>query len=530
MSPRFEGVLFPRDQRIVGVLICSIAFCLSFFLMGRQIWAANWWLIDDHEIFLFLGARDHLPLSELFSTLLAKTEIGSWQGRFRPSYYFLRVLETCLWGSDVQLWYLTRTLCFGVFIASLWWSFARFVGFWLGAAFLVPILAMSFWPDIWARLGPAEIYGVMATGLLISGTVGMLSFQNAWARNLSVIVVTLAAIILIGSKETLIPVAAAAPAMLIFAAATKRLPISLALAAVILISAFGLTVVAITFKIISGSGTDIYANKIDASQLINAALGSKKAIYLSAGYGIGAIGLFGILRVLTKNSISAWLRSTIVLVIVLAFLSAVLVSQYVAYRMPMPTDTRYDFPAMLFLPMAFVSLAWYVLDQLRDIFGTRLSNYFSLVMTVGLVGYYLPTIIGFASSPLPQAVNENIRRTNAFFSTVQALTAAAKQAPQEPVILEAFGSGAYEPTYSMQIYLRALGADNPISVRLIPDARSQGVLYDGLERTLRFLEDQGGGLFEPLSKSLEIANRGCISVGLDGPTSPGCGKGFEIKW
>jgi hypothetical protein len=71
-------------------------------------------MIDDHEIFNFLGPRLHLPLTEIWSTLVAKTEVGSLQGLFRPGYYVFKLIETSLWGDNVHLWYLARTIGFAV--------------------------------------------------------------------------------------------------------------------------------------------------------------------------------------------------------------------------------------------------------------------------------------------------------------------------------------------------------------------------------------------------------------------------------
>jgi hypothetical protein len=223
----------------------------------------------------------------------------------------------------------------------------------------------------------------------------------------------------------------------------------------------------------------------------------------------------------TGKSLAGWWKPTALIFALLAFMSAILISQYLAYRTSIPTHTRYDFPAMLFRPFVGVLLAWYCLNQTREYFGSRKSEY----------GYYLPSIIHFGSSPLMRAANENVRRTHEFFSTVEAIVSSAKQNPSDPVLLEAYGAGAYEPIFSMQQFLSSLGVKNPISIRFYPDAKSMGVLYDGLERTLRGLQDKGDNDFQALSTSLDSANdRHCISVGMDGPASSTCASDFEIKW
>lgn len=530
MTSKLDTILFPKGRVALG-LIAVLTLSITIYVMGRQIWGANWWLIDDHEIFMFLGDRNHLPFSELFSTMLAKTEVGTWQGRYRPVYYFLRILETCLWGNNVHLWYLTLAVTMAIFIGALWWALSRFLPFWLSLAALIPVITLYFWSDIWTRLGPCEIYGAPAMSLMIAGIVGLLSFDKSWQRTVSAIVITASAIVLIGSKETFLPMAAAAPVALIFAAATKRLSALAAIVLVALIGISGIIVVAVVYKELAAAGTDIYANKIDESLLQNAvrsSLADLRPVFL--GYLAAAL-VSAIAARSTRKSLAGWWKPTALIFALLAFMSAILISQYLAYRTSIPTHTRYDFPAMLFRPFVGVLLAWYCLNQTREYFGSRKSEYASVVLAILVIGYYLPSIIHFGSSPLMRAANENVRRTHEFFSTVEAIVSSAKQNPSDPVLLEAYGAGAYEPIFSMQQFLSSLGVKNPISIRLYPDAKSMGVLYDGLEATLRALQDKGSNDFQILSKSLETGAGGrCISIGMDGPAVATCAANFEIKW
>src|ERR1700716_749054 len=149
-----ERCLFPRNQLVNFIIIACLSSAFSFLLMGRQIYQANWGLIDDHVVFYFLGSDLHLPLSEIWSTLLAKTEVGTFEGRFRPAYYLFTLTETWLWGANVHLWYLTRTIAFAVFLSSIWWIMRRFGGGWLSGALTASIALLPLWADVWSRLGP----------------------------------------------------------------------------------------------------------------------------------------------------------------------------------------------------------------------------------------------------------------------------------------------------------------------------------------------------------------------------------------
>jgi hypothetical protein len=102
---RLERCRFPRGELLNFLVIACLSGALSFLLIGRQVYQANWGLIDDHEIFYFPGPDLHLPLTDVWNTLLAKTEVGSLQGHFRPGYYAVKLIEASLWGGNVHLWY-----------------------------------------------------------------------------------------------------------------------------------------------------------------------------------------------------------------------------------------------------------------------------------------------------------------------------------------------------------------------------------------------------------------------------------------
>src|SRR5229473_2323515 len=114
-----ERRLFVNNDIFAFIVIASLSSVIAFLLTGKQIYQANWGLIDDHEIFNFLGSDFYLPLSDIWHTLLTKTEVVSQQGRFRPGYYVFKLTETSLWGANIHLWYLVRTIGFAVFLSSI---------------------------------------------------------------------------------------------------------------------------------------------------------------------------------------------------------------------------------------------------------------------------------------------------------------------------------------------------------------------------------------------------------------------------
>jgi hypothetical protein len=237
---RFERYLFPRGELLNFFIIVCLSGAISFLLTGRQIYQANWGLIDDHEVFTFLGPRLHLPLGDIWDTLLGKTEVGTLQGRFRPSYYFLRVTETSLWGANVHLWYLGHTIGFAIFLSSIWWFLRRFVGGWLSGALTAYISLLPLWADVWSRLGPSEIYGATCVGLMVYAAYFTLFSDAPRARIASAIALTLATVALVGLKETFIPLAGGTAAVFLLAFLRKNLsPLVIGLLALVVLGCLG---------------------------------------------------------------------------------------------------------------------------------------------------------------------------------------------------------------------------------------------------------------------------------------------------
>lgn len=129
---------------------------------------------------------------------------------------------------------------------------------------------------------------------------------------------------------------------------------------------------------------------------------------------------------------------------------------------------------------------------------------------------------------LAVAVEANIEITNSFYSELQLARDAAQKSPDSPIILEAYGPGAYEAVFSLSVYLQTLGARNRISVRLHPDEISYGKLYDGLQGTLSNMEKAGTRVLAPLRDSLAGHLQGCVSIGINGVPDAAC-SGFRVK-
>ena len=527
---RIEARLFPRSNALNLLMIACLSGALSFLLIGRQVYLANWGMIDDHEIYYFLGPGLHLPLSEIWSTLLAKTEVGSLQGRFRPGYYALKLIETSLWGTNVHLWYCARTIGFAIFLSSIWWFMRRFVGIWLGGVLTVCISLLPLWAGVWSRLGTSEAYGAACIGIALFAAYFLFFSEASRTRNVSAIVLALATVALIGMKETFVPLAGGSAAALILAGVARRISWFVVVVLALVISAALGGIIAVVTRQLDASGADIYVKPIEFWPVL--AIGGKGlllAIRRTWWICAAPILFFAVARKMSPRRPAGWIAATGMAIAAYGFLVAMYAVQCAMYRSDFPLHSRYDFPAMLLIPSSLCVSACYIFYMARRFLSERTADYAQLA-AAALVFLGVASGLGRPDNgkALAAAVRTNIETTNSFYNELQLALGAAKKAPDSPIILEAYGPGAYEPVFSLSIYLPALGARNRISVRLHPEEKSQGKLYDGLQQELADLEKAGTGAFTPLRDSLGSLPQGCVSIGINGVPDAAC-AGFQVK-
>jgi hypothetical protein len=524
-----ERCVFPRGELLNFLIIAGLSSAVSFWLIGRQIYQANWGMIDDHEIFRFLGPGLHLSPSEIWSTLLAQTEVGTLAGRFRPAYYTIKMIETSLLGANVHLWYLANTIGFAVFLASIWWFMRRFVGIWLSGVLTAYISLLPLWAGIWSRLGPSEIDGAVCIGIMLFATYFVFFSETARTRNLSAITLTLATIALIGLKETFIPIAGGSAAVLVLAGVRKKLvPLVIVILMLVIIASLA-GIVMVVRKQVLASGADYYAKSIETWPVLGfAGRGFAVAVRRTWWLNVAPVVFFGVSDVISRKPLKGWAIASGITFGAYGFLVATYAAQCALYRSEFPLNSRYDFPAMLLVPLSFCVSICYVFYMTRPLFSERTTNRAQLATAALLVLCLALSSTRLDSGrSLAAAVQANIETTDAFYGELQLALRAAAKSSESPIILEAYGAGAYEPVFSLSTYLSALGARNSISVRLHPDATSQGKLYDGLQQTLYALQEAGADGITPLRDSAALP-QGCVSIGINGSPDAGC-TGFQVN-
>jgi hypothetical protein len=516
-----ERLLFPQGRLHGFLAVVIISGIFSLLLTGTQILRANWGMIDDHEIFKFLGPDLKLPATEIWNTLLTKTEVGQLQGRFRPSFYFVTLVQAWLFGPDVHLWYIRNSVCFALFLSGFWWTLSRHVVAWLGGAITAWIALLPLWAGIWSRLGPSEIWGAALLGILLFAADAILFSASPWVRRLAAIVLALVALVLAEFKETFLPLAAGGAGFVLVLAGLRRQLSWWLIGPVAFVVLIGVSAIAfVVSKELGSAGVDYYGKTVGSgTTILHAVVGVFDALLRTWWVWVLPIVFMQLLNVLPRRPWVEWISESRLAFAGYAFLILMYAAQCGLYRMSFPHNTRYDFPAMLLVPLTCCILVCEAVRRLRQRFPDRIVNYAQLTVAVFLIFGLVNAHLG-RPPDLAQAVKRNIDTTTAFFSELQGAVRAAREAPDRPVILDAYGPIALEGVYSVRTYLRAYGVQNPIALRYHPNDAVKDSFSANLQNHLSELASKGDAVLVPLDSALQ--SRQCVSVGLYGPPDTAC--------
>ena len=201
-----------RKEWPLALVLAAILFMLL------PMFQANFTVTDDHEIVSFFGPDHRVTFSEFFD--LVRSRAFETNGRFRPGYYVLRIVETTLLGYNPVLWHANR-----VFLAFV----CAFALYRLIRVALPPICAavitFLFFSgpqnEIWVNLGAGETYGIVLvlSGLALAATA-IERGERGVSFSLGLLLVALAGFV----KESFIPMFPAS-VVFIFGVLPRFLPL-----------------------------------------------------------------------------------------------------------------------------------------------------------------------------------------------------------------------------------------------------------------------------------------------------------------
>ena len=472
---------------MIGVLSLAVAY----YLWGKNL-AAQWGILDDHDIFALFGDDLKVRPSEIPSALrgaLTFELTGYYRGRF--SACFLRTMEAALWGPSPFRWYLSRLLQFAVFFALLWRVLGKFIPSALAFLFCLYVFTDRYWGDVWSRLGPCESYA--AVGLALYS----LSFYNLWQRifadrprTADWLLFTAGGMIAAGSKENFTFLLL--PTLLLAAVAYQKKVLSPGHA---VIAGLG---VAYTVSIV------IWALHVAATR----AMPSHFLASLLKGFQTNTplhllLLVIAVLYATTffaprLREIKPVLRCTL---LVEAVLFLIYLSQYTFYSGLLPHGGAHDFPATLAIRLGFIAPVICLFQ------GQIHSKLFKLAVAMVLVTAVAARGYEYA----PHYCQANVDATRRFSSRLSQVIQAAKAHPAAALVLVSHSAGDFEPIFSLQRYLHAYGVKNPLVLRISysaatmahsPEARNLAGLAEGMAR--------GSGGFSPPEALLRAGE--CYSV------------------
>jgi len=466
----------------------------GFYLVGNN-FQAKLGMIDDHEIAMFLGSDGKVSVDEIPKEIM-RTEVGQWGTylRYRPSYYTLRVLETSLWKDNARLWFVSRYLMLVVSMVIAFKIMSLYFPQIVSYMFLFYAMTMPFWPDMLTRLGPSEMYALPAVLIFVYGMIK----SNLWMMSFGYIVA-------VGSKENLLILFPILLVLFIAKAIKKSLSrydwFATAIMTVFTFFVVGAIVVA-TMK----AGTDVYGAQISYRYRITKFIWDIPSIIKSrhlypalAVFGIGIVVGF---RKLKSNSILKYLGLMLVILVVIA-------SQYIFYINQLPSNTRYDFPALLLFPVLDLIAVKLLLHLLSK---HRLHQVIRYVTYVGLCLVFTIYIFRRGFTLIHNQSVRVVAHTTYFNVNLDKVSVAVKDDPLASLIFVSNRPIDFEPIVSVSRYLDSRSIKNNISLSydIVRDPNDPMELHDRLENVENG-ELGSDHIFDRFSK-FNLSDTPCYSI------------------
>jgi hypothetical protein len=522
------------------LFIIFISLLASFYIFGENL-KAQWWIIDDHEIMAFLGDDGNLDLKEIPNKLLADTEVGGFgaKSRYRPSYYFLRLLETSLWGNNPQLFYLTRLIICSFFIFVCWLIVKDNVGFIGSFIFTMAVMSFNYWTDIFSRLGPGETYVVLGFSLFALGIYGHLNNSKRKSAISNWFCVFLGATISIGSKENMIFLVIPLSWVLADSIIKKRLTKSQLLFSTATFLFCFFIVIAILMGISNIGGRDMYGTDVSVSTLLTTLFNEIRTLPYSLlkyfsytilitalSYGFVAFGLtiFSVFQKYStdqlKNNNQKILKRCVAY---LGCIYLIFLSQRLFYIQRWPTGIRYDFPGKLGEMFTLIILIEACLKLFKE-FNVR-----KFIVDFFKIGYcFLFFFVIFENNcflGLQKSAQENVQRTALFTDHINQIKEIASSYPDHAIVFQSFDAMDFEPILSIKYFLEAYNVHNKTYLKLNSynsGSFSEGTRENSLALILEQTSKNGGWVgFSPFVNSILIKGE-CFSIDFSGVSNTDC--------
>jgi hypothetical protein len=480
----------------------SFIFSLFFlYFIYSNNFHSKWWIIDDHEIFYFLGSYiKYHSSSNFFEILLNQTEIGNFGSyhRYRISYYFLKLCEVVIWRDNPFLWYFFRFFIILFFNFVLLKFISKKIGITSAFVFVLYFLSFEYWSDIFNRLGPAEIYCVFGITLIL------IPFQNFNFRQkfklADHLLVSLGIIIAAGSKENFI-IFSVISIFFIYSILKYKKNIYFILFHLLTLIFVFITISSL-YIFYSNNSPDIYGSSsrfLDRFNLITSFI-QTEYFYIPL---ILTVILFS-LKIYSKRI--GRIRNISNQYFLYFFLFSILGFNYIFYNGVWPTISRYDFPGILSYYILCLFLSYDIIIRIYSIlnFNLKISLiYFNLFIMILFIIFFPTTRI----NNLKQSSIENTKRTNIFSNFLEKFI---KVKSKEIIIYSIHQGFDIEPLVSFQRF-RHYYSDNRVSLLVTNDFNNENAFKNQLFNHLVDVGKNGSESYEIQSFDFKkIKGQDCI--------------------
>jgi hypothetical protein len=462
--------------------------CILFML--HPILHADFAMIDDHEIVSILGREQQVKISEIIP--LIQQWAVEHNGRFRPGYYVLRILEAFFVGGNATLWYANRLLLALLSALALYWGL-RVLLRPLAAGVVTLLFFSGPQNEMWTRLGPQEAYG-MPLVLVGSAWIVVQLGRHDW--QLASLFPGFGLLLLAGFiKESFVPVL---PAALVFVYGVMPFAIPSVLPDRRELS---LADIVIVFMLVASSAAQIwltvtmlrmYKHQYAADISMTSFLASIKPMLLA--YSTNTLWFVPVLAgimTLVPRHLDAWRQAgwcrDLLKIIVLILASGLLIlgPQFIVYGGNISFEGRYLTPGNLFVVFT-AALGFYLLSRN----GVERSH----AELRGIVAGMLIVLVLLRSLGTYREANAAALSTVKFQTKLAEILQLKAQHPELPLVFYSTNVFDREPLVSVASFLAVklpnserpflntfdweIGADSLRKIRLAKLIRDQSVLGD----------------------------------------------------
>ena len=522
----------PNFLRNIILFILVVFVIWGFYYPNLE---AQWGIIDDHEVFSYLGDDLELQMNEILPVLVNCTEIGNYgkTTRYRPAYHFIRILESWLWGAKVHYWYFFRFLLLVTSVFLLWKSLQPFLGTILGGLLTLMLISGPWMGNIFSRLGPSETYAFCGLSIYIYSSYKLLEHDGL--RVISIkwwSIHTIACLVCIGSKENFLFLLPLVWVGALYAMYKQKRVLWPAIGEMVLVTALSALIVGSLILGLKAQGSDVYSNPVDFGSRINIAVsGLLHFNWIPLAFAILMLSCSLVLYWFGNRArIDLLITPLINFVIFESILFLLWMFQYIFYNGNLPWNSRYQFPIYWFEVLS-IALAIYYVFVLSKNYDNRLLKVlgkykFQVAFSVGFL-FFLSYSGGtkFDLRKIYESAVMNKEITTKFSKKMKYAVETLTQDPDKPVLFEIHHISDYEPVISVFSYFNAYRVKNPRFLKVnLSQSNNFSLNHMNLLKTLT--DAEGGKQFHrkvrfiPL-QSADLDTDSCYVLGFSKePASP----------